>query len=1070
MRKCRKKFISGISVPLRITFRLFMMTVLGLNSLILMAQQTKTASGTVIDEDGLPVIGASVVVKGTTIGIVTDVDGKFIMTNVPASANTLVISYIGMLTQEVACGQNLNILMRSDVQQLEEVMVVAYGTVKKSSFTGSASLVKNEIIEQRPVTNVTDALLGTAPGVNVSTSNGHPGSEPSIYIRGIGSFSASNTPLIILNGMPYDNAISSINPGDIESMTVLKDASSAALYGSRAANGVILINTKTGNKERLTVNVKFNHGFVTKQTGDYNRVGLNDYVTLYWENLRNQYISDGQSVENASQNAAKNLFDLIRYNPFSVPNDQVVDATGQVNPSAQFLWADDTDWVNALQQTGNRDDATLGVSGGTEKSDYYASFGYTNEQGYIIGSGFERYTMSTNVNSQINKWFKTGATLSANISKTKGVQDETSGNLTNPFRFMRYVAPIYPIHVHDPNTKDYLRDNNGNLMYDFGTGYSVGGVDVPKRDFNAGVNPAIELKDLHNQNKRNTINAKAYTEISFIDGLKLTLNGSVGLNSYLASNGTVVYAEKGNTGDATKTNTFTTTWTFNQLLSYNKTFGMHHVEALLGHESYDYEYNYLRASMKDQKFDGNYEFGNYSNLNTTPNSYTHTYTTEGYLSRVNYDYDNRYFLSGSFRRDGSSRFYKDSRWGDFWSIGGGWRIDREAFMENITFIDYLKLRASYGEVGNDNLDSYYPWQATYEIAQNAAEAGFIQSSLGNKNLKWEESRNSDIALEFTICDSRFNGSFEFFNRQSDNLLFSVPLSPSTGVDAVEMNAGTMYNRGFEIDLNANIIRHKDLSWSVGANAMYLTNKITRLPVEPYVSTMFKIEEGHPRYDYWLRQWEGVDPETGNCLYIPTEEALAAGGTDIVSVDGKQYTTNIEKALYAYSGQASPKMTGGFNTNVGFKGLTLSLNFYYQVGGQMYDVAYSNLMTPLATSLAYSTFHTDMLNRWRQAGDRTDVPRIVTNNTNLNAANSTRWLVSSDMLELTNINLSYDLPSQWLKSLDISGIRITAAANNLFQVTARKGIYPRKNIFSGYASNGDVYLPSRVFTLGFNLTF
>jgi TonB-linked SusC/RagA family outer membrane protein len=1035
-------------------------------------QQANTVTGLVLnEEDGEPVIGASILVKGTSLGTVTDVDGKFTLANIPPSAKVLQVSYIGMQMQEIPVSPVVRVFLKPDVQQLDEVMVVAYGTTKKSSFTGSVGLVKADKLNERPVTNVTSALVGAVAGVQVSTANGQPGSEPSIYIRGIGSYGASNTPLIILNGMPYDNAISSINPNDIESLTVLKDASSSALYGSRAANGVVMITTKKGSRERTSVNVKLNQGVTARQTTDYRKVGLNDYISLYWENLRNRYVRDGKDMASAGQLASAGLFDELTYNPFNVPNGQVVDATGKVNPNARFLWPEDVDWLNAIQQLGNRTDASVAISGGTEKTDFYASAGYTNEEGYIIGSKFGRYTASANVNSQVKAWLKAGATLSANLSRSDGNQNEGQGNNINPFRFTRYIGPIYPIHVHNPETGEYLRDESGNLIYDFGTGYSAGGVQVPIRDYIAGNNPVIELQKNYNGNKRNTINAKVYTEIKFLKDFTLTLNGSVGANSYLSSSATIVYPEKGNTGNLTKTNSFTTTWTFNQLLSYLREFDRHHIDIMAGHESYDYEYNYLTSSMKDQKFDGNFELGNYSNLNTTPNSYTHTYATEGYLSRFNYDYDSRYFLSGSFRRDGSSRFYTDSRWGNFWSVGGGWRIDREKFMSGFGFVDILKLRASYGEVGNDNVGSYYPWRATYEVAQNAGEAGYIQNSLENKELKWEVSHNTDAALEFTLLNGKYSGSVEFFNRQSGNLLFAVPLSPSTGVSSVDMNAGTMYNRGVEVELTAKVFDRKNFSWSVSGNVTYLKNRITKLPVDPFISGVHKIEEGHSRYEYWLRQWQGVDPATGNSLYVPAETALETSES-LVTINGNTYTTSIEEALYGYSGEATPKVSGGLSTNLAYRRFTLSLSFYYQLGGRMYDVAYSTLMSPGTGSLSYSTLHADLLNRWKQPGDVTDVPRISNGSdaNDLNAGTSTRWLVSSNMLELSNVNLGYDFSKKSMASLGIAGLKLYLSADNVFQLTRREGTYPRRNIFSGYSSNGDVYLPSRVFTAGLNVTF
>lgn len=1035
----------------------------------LMAQNIRV-KGTVSDgstKEPLPFV--TIQLKGTTQGANSDDNGFYTM-DVPSNA-TLIFSFVGYRPLEIAVNGKsvINVAMEPEAEMLEDLIVVAYGTAKKSSFTGSSSLVKSDKLDSKPITTVTNALVGAASGVQVSTSNGQPGSSPSVYIRGLGSISASNTPLIVLDGMPYDNSISSINPNDIESLTVLKDAASSALYGSRAANGVLMITTKKGGKERLRVNVKFNQGFTAKQSNDYKTVGLNDYVTLYWENLRNQYVRDGKSYEAAGQEAALNLFDNLTYNPFNVPNNQVLDSNGGINPNAKSKWADDTDWYDAIQRVGKRTDAAISISGGTEKSDYFASIGYTKEQGYIIGSDFKRYTARANVNSQITKFLKVGTNLSANMSSSNGNQNESSGNNINPFRFVRYIGPIYPIHLHNPETGEYLYDENGEKIYDFGTGYSVGGISVPLRDYISGNNPAKELQERYDGYKRNTINGKVYAEVSFLKDFKFTFNGGVGTNAYLASSATIVYPEKGNTGNATKSNSFTTTWTFNELLTYNKDIGKHHVDVLIGHESYDYKYNYLSASMKDQKFDNNYELGNYTNINSMPSSYTSSYATEGYLSRLNYDYDSKYFVSASFRRDGSSRFYKDSRWGNFWSVGGGWRIDRENFMKSVKFIDMLKLRFSYGEVGNDDVGGYYPWRATYKNSQNAEEAGYIQSSLGNRDLKWEVSRNVDVALEFSFIN-RIKGSIEFFNRQSDNLLFSIPLSPSAGITEQDMNTGTMYNRGVEFEVTGNIFTKRDFTWDVSFNATHLENKITKLPVEPFKSGVHKVEEGHSRYEFWLRQWKGVDPATGSSLYVPEDEFLTTS-KNLVEIDGNKYTTNIEEAKYAYSGKSMPKLTGGITTNLAYKGFTLSLNFYYQLGGKMYDVVYSNLMSPGTGSLSYSTLHVDMLKRWQKPGDVTNVPRVSNGSDSKDLyAGSTRWLVSSNMLELTTINFGYKFPEKWITKLGVTDLRLYCSAENMFQLTKRKGIYPRRNVFSGYSSNGDVYLPSRVFTFGINVSF
>ena len=381
----------------------------------------------------------------------------------------------------------------------------------------------------------------------------------------------------------------------------------------------------------------------------------------------------------------------------------------------------------------------------------------------------------------------------------------------------------------------------------------------------------------------------------------------------------------------------------------------------------------------------------------------------------------------------------------------------------------LKLRFSYGEVGNDDVGGYYPWRATYKNSQNAEEAGYIQSSLGNRDLKWEVSRNVDIALEFSFIN-RIKGSVEFFNRQSDNLLFSIPLSPSAGITEQDLNTGTMYNRGIEFEITGNIFAKKDFTWDVSFNATHLENKITKLPVEPFKSGVHKVEEGHSRYEFWLRQWKGVDPATGSSLYLP-EDKFITTSENIVDINGNKYTTNIEEAKYAYSGKSMPKITGGITTNLAYKGFTLSLNFYYQLGGKMYDVVYSNLMSPGTGSLSYSTLHVDMLKRWQKPGDVTNVPRVSNGSDSKDLyAGSTRWLISSNMLELTTINFGYKFPKKWITKLGVTDLRLYCSAENMFQLTKRKGIYPRRKVFSGYSSNGDVYLPSRVFTFGINVSF
>lgn len=1028
-------------------------------------RKVTSVKGKVITQsDQLPVMGATILIEGTHIGTTTDADGNFELRDVPQEAKRIKVSYIGLKSQAVAIRPSMLVKLDNESTQLDEVMVVAYGTAKKSTFTGSASVVKVDKIDQQPVTEVTSALLGSAPGVSVTSSSGMPGTSSTIRIRGIGSFSASSSPLIVLDGVPYDGSVSSINPSDVESMSVLKDAASTALYGARAANGVLMITTKHGKSGKAKVNVKLNQGITMRQSADYKKLGVGQYCEIYWEDLYNKYQKDGQEKSVAAANASANLMDALEYNPFlNVDKSAVVGTDGKFNPEAQMAWADDTDWEDAILQTGKRTDATIAVTGGSDKNDYYFSVGAISEDGYIIGSGLERYSFKTNVNTQVKPWLKMGLVSGGNISKVKGQQTTTRNGISNPFLFTRYISPLYPIHLHDAATGATILDANGDARYDFGTGYSDGDLTAPKRSYCATVNPAIELREREDGYTRRMFNMKGYAEVNFLKDFTFTFNGSVNSNAYLAASSSKKYTEKANIGTSTRTNSFTTTTNFNELLDYKRKFGLHHVDMLLGHENYRYEYRYLTVSMKGEIMPGNSELVNYTEVNTTPRSYTNRYRTEGYFMRANYDYNDLYYGSVSFRRDGSSRFNKDYRWGNFWSVGAGWSISR-SLLDDVRWIDNLKLRFSYGEVGNDDVGGYYPWVASYEPANNASEAGYIQSSMGNKELQWEVSRNFDVALEFGFFN-RVSGSVEFFSRKSTNLLFDIPLSPSTGFGSQSRNSGAMKNEGVEIQANVKILNGNHWKWNVDVNGTYLKNKITSLPVDPFISSdVFRIEEGHSRYDFYLKDWRGVDPNTGNSIYEPAD-----GAKNIVNIDGHDYTTSLSEAAYCYAGSGIPSFTGGLSTTVSYKNVSLSATLYYQLGGKIYDTAYSNLMTPNQRS--FNNLSVDILDRWQNPGDITSVPRISDGSdaTDLIGENSTRWITSSDMLELASVILSYDVPKRWLRNLGIASIKVYASGENLFQITARRGLFPRQNT-SGYSNNGDTFAPARAFTTGINLSF
>ncbi|WP_167598182.1 SusC/RagA family TonB-linked outer membrane protein [Leeuwenhoekiella sp. ZYFB001] len=1020
--------------------------------------QTKTVSGTVTDQTGMPLPGVNVTVKNTTgRGTQTDFDGNF---TIAASADeTLVFSYMGFKPYEqlVGASATFSITLSEDTQSLDEVLVVAYGTAKKEDFTGSAVQVNGESLEQRPITNAISALDGAAAGVNVSAANGQPGSAPSIRIRGTGSYSASNTPLYIVDGVQFNGELSSINSNDIESLTVLKDAASTSLYGSRAANGVVLITTKSGRSGKPQISLKMSQGITSRGIPEYDRVSASEYYPLMWEALRNSLsMSSDTPVAEANAIASSTIYDELGQNPFNVANDQIVLEDGTLNPNASLLYAEDLDWLEPLVRTGVRTNLDFSYSGGTEKSDYYASVSYLKEDGYIINSNFKRLTARLNANTQVTDWIKTGLNISAADSDSNQAADAGSSSYVNPFRTTRYIGPIYSVHEHDPETGEYILDSDGNWIYDLGDNRVGGG--------GSGRNVIQETLLNVDRDKIFSFTSRAYAEFTFLQDFTFTVNGGIDKRFYSnESFDNPIVGDGAPDGRAGRTTSTRTTVNYNQLLNYSKTFGKHSVSALVGHESFDTEYEYLNGFRQNQIVEGNTELINFTTTNDLI-SYTSNQTTEGYFSRVNYDYDSRYYISGSYRRDGSSRFSKDARWGDFFSVGGAWRLDQEAFMETADWANLLKLRASYGEVGNDNLGGYYVSQSLFALDyNNASEGGILVDSPGNPRLQWETNIQTDAAIEFGLFNNRVAGTFEYYNRKSEDLLFDVPLPVSSGLDDYPDNIGSWVNSGFEFDVTVGIVRNSQFKWDFSINASTLKNEIKELSQEEIINGSKKLVVGGDIYDYWLREWYGVDPADGMALYIASPEAIEAGGSDLREIDGTTVTTNQNNANYNFVGKATPDVYGAFRNNFEYKGFQLGITFTYQLGGETYDSNYSGLMHSGTYGTALST---DILDRWQEPGDITNVPRLDAAQSAAFGAGSSRWLEKSDFLALRQVNLGYAFDAELVQKLGLTGANVYVSGENLFKLTARKGMDVGES-FNGTTSNR--FTPARVLSVGLNIT-
>lgn len=1062
-----------------------------------------TVSGTVFSsEDDSPIIGASIKIQGTKMGAATDIDGKFRLENVKKGA-TLVVTYIGMQTKTVKAGENMKIYMTSDSKSLDEVVVqVAYGAAKKSTLTGAVTQVDSKQIEVRPVSSVTSALEGITSGVQINSTYGQPGEEPSIRIRGFGTVNGSATPLYVLDGVPFGGNISDLNSNDIESITVLKDAASCALYGNRASNGVILITTKRGKGEKMAFNLKVNQGTYSRGIKEYKVLNAKEFMETSWLNLRNSRISAGDDQATANAYASKNLInDELYLNIYNKADDQLFDANGKLVSDAQILdgYADDLDWYDNAIRDGYRQEYNFSGSQASAKSDYYFSVGYLNEKGYVTNSDFDRLTGRAAMNFRPKKWLNTGFTISGSHQKSNITNGNSSASYTNAFMFCRDIAPIYPVHLHNADGS-YQLDSFGNKQYDSGSYTDENGNPVLTRNQYQDRHVIWENELNENKSFRNTIQSSAYMDLKFLNDFTFTVKGELNVrnNENRTYNSALIGDGKGNNGRTSRSIYRYKNYTFQQQLNWNHTFGNHTVGVLLGHENYSYFYDYTYIYKTNQTFAGQDNLDNFTNL-TNGSGYSNRYRTESYLGRVRYDYQEKYNVEASFRRDGSSRFAKESRWGNFGSIGASWVVTKEDFMKPITWVNNLKLRADYGLVGNDAGAGYYSYMALYASKQNHNKGAYYLSQLANTKLKWETGASFGIGVDARLFN-RWNISAEYFDKRNKDLLFDVYLPLSAGATSsssaeatITENMGTISNRGFEINTDVDIFKNKDWTVNLSANASFIKNKIVELPEQDkdgIISGIYKIAEGKSRYEFFTYTYVGVDQMTGNSLYkanlenyhVTTADGQTVGNADgndiskyVTQIGNEYYVNNTSYALKEYHGSAIPKVYGSFAPSVRYKDLSLSLMFTYSIGGKVYDAVYSSLMS---TGTTPSNYHKDILKSWSEipsgmTEDSQDriwyggIPQINSSMTSTNNATSSRWLTDASYLVLKNINMSYSLPKAWVNALTLESIRLNLSCENAFTCTKRRGMNPQQS-FNGYQYN---YLVTpRVFTIGVDVKF
>ena len=1069
--------------------RLFFAILLVCIPAVLCAQTVKV-SGKVVDaKNGEAVAFCSIQIKGTMNGGSSDADGNFSI-NVPSNG-ILIISSIGYHSVEVPVDGRTyyTVVLEQDSEMLNETIVVAFGQTTKEAFTGSASVVKSDDLAKRQTANVANALVGQVAGLQIRGNSGAPGSSGgNINIRGIGSLYADTAPLVVVDGAPYSASLSNIPQSDIESITVLKDAASAALYGARGASGVILVTTKKGRANNATINVDMKLGVNSKAVQEYDIItDPGQYYEAYYSQLYNMYYyGQGMLAADADAKANATMLSDLQYNVFTYPDTENLIVNGKLNPNAtpgrkvtlangEDLWMQSDNWNDAAYKNSLRQEYTVSVNGNVGKMNYYMSLAHLDEDGIVDYSNYKRTTARLKVDYQARKWLKVGANVGyVNSAQNLNYGAGTELSSTNLFYFTSGMAPIYPIYVRtlDSNGNPVIKtDSYGNPMYDYGIAAKSYGVTRP---FLAQGNPLGVNRYNETSTTGNQLNGTFDAEVKLCDFLKANVTSTVIWGGSNATEfGNMLYgpssASNGSIGKS-----YTTTLRTNnvQTLTYFDTFGKHNVNVMAGHEYYSSTTNYLYGHGIGM-FSNDIKEINASATKDDAGSYTSKYNVEGYFLSAQYDYAQKYYLSASYRRDASSYFAQKNRWGDFWSVGGAWIISKENFMSNTSdWLDMLKFKASVGQQGNDGVGPY-KYVDTYSLikaTENSMSVSF--RSKGNEDITWETTTNTNVGLEFSFLKGRLSGNIDYYNKKTTDLLFWLSIPESSGTRGMYGNIGDIRNQGVELVLNATLVRTNLVDWSVYGNISHNQTKILSLPeskildqggfeeAQGQVPMWYKV--GGPLYNAYMVSYAGVDEYGQAQFYVDTKDE---NGNTIVK-GGKTYDFN--EATKYETGTLLPMAFGGFGTTLRVAGFDLSVTFDYQIGGKVFDFRYRSLMAPAENSgAAGNAIHKDYIKSWSPDNTASTMPRWQYGD-KYGAARSDRFLTSASYLDFQSFAVGYTFPEKWFKNK--LKMRIYAAGENLYFWSARKGLDPRY-AYQGTSSSGvNSYSPIRTISGGLQLTF
>ncbi len=1014
--------------------------------------QTRTITGKVTDAEQRPMAFVTVAIKGTNLGTLTKEDGSFLL-QVPTKAKTLVFSAVGSQTKEVEIGSQpvINVSLTAGTSALDEVVVLAYGSQKKTSFTGSAATIKADVLENRPVTSFEKALQGQATGITVQSASGQPGGSSTVRIRGVGSFSASNTPLYVLDGVAITegdftqaaqtaNVLNTLDPKDIESITVLKDAVAAGLYGSRAANGVIVITTKKGKAGKSAINFTANNGWSSIAVDRHGTMSGQQYFKYWWDYYNRTNLAAGNDAATAASKANTSTINSLQANPYN--NAQPYGAGGTLNAGVNLLY--DTDWRDAVLNQGRTQEYAMNVSGGNEKTKFYLSGGYFQQKGVVLASDFKRYSTKINLENNATSFLKIGTYTT--LSYTEQNTPAGAGGAANPIRFSEIVAGVYPLYKLDANGAP-IPDPAGGYIYNYRTPVVF--------DYNP---VGLAKKNIY---KANTVRGivNGFAELTFLKDFRFKTSGTA---DYIDILETQYYNPVNGDGAGVKGRTYKyrprdITLTLTNTLTYGHQFGKHNVDVLLGQEAVKFRYENIYTQATGFPFDGVVELASASTPVTSYSSVTEK-RIYSLFSRLNYSFDDRYYLTGTLRRDGSSIFGEDFRYGTFWSAGAGWRIGRESFLQSAEWIDELKLKASYGKSGNDNIGRYARL-GLYGTGNNYnGLPGITYTQLENKKLHWEENDVLDLGVEFSFL-KRFRTEFTYFTRWSKDVLFAQPLSYLTGFASISTNLASLKNSGVEAMVEATIFNTKDFNWTSSVNITASRNVIQKMTIDSILNGNQRWKVGQDRYQWYIREYAGVDAADGKPQWYQDE---VVGG----NLTGKRILTKDWNAATRYDvGSALPRFYGGFNNTFSYKDFDLSILTFFNMGGKIYDASLSQLMHAggnRGQQLALQAY-----NAWQKPGDVTDVPRFTDRNTDLGNNTSTRFLYDGSYVRLKNVSLGYKVPKSLLGRARLANARIYVSAENLFTWAKHKGMDPEVAI-DGTANNEIPIL--KTFTVGLNFGF